>query len=144
MSRAGSTRRRVFVDTSAFFIIANRRDADHQNGAAVLRQLLRERSQLITTNFIMAELHALLLTRINRAVALATLQELYSSQTTTIARVSAGDEMEARAIIEQYDDKDFSLTDATCFAVMRRLAIQRAFTLVRNFSQFGLEVIPID
>jgi predicted nucleic acid-binding protein len=57
--------------------------------------------------------------------------------------VSEADEIQARAIVEQYDDKDFSLTDATCFAIMQRLAIPRAFTLDRNFSQYGIEVIPM-
>ena len=143
MSRGAFSDNHVFVDTSAFFAISNQRDSSHENATAILRQLIQARSQLVTTNFIVAELHALLLARGNRAVALAALA-LYDDQAITIVRVSAGDETEARAIIEQYDDKDFSLTDATCFAIMRRLAIQRAFTLDRNFSQYGLEVIPVE
>ncbi len=88
MSRGAFTGGRVFVDTSAFFAISNRRDSNHENATAMLQHLLQERYQLITTNFILAELHALLLTRINRAVALTTLQELYGSRSTTIVRVS--------------------------------------------------------
>lgn len=141
MSRGGFSDNQVLVDTSAFFAISNRHDASHENAAALLRQLIQARTQLVTTNFIVAELHALLLARGNRAVALAAL-DLYDDQTITIVRVSEADETEARAIIERYDDKDFSFTDATCFAIMRRLAIWRAFTLDRNFRQYGLEVIP--
>ncbi len=37
-----------------------------------------------------------------------------------------------------------TVTDATCFAVMRRPAIQRASTLDRNFKQYGVDVIPLD
>ncbi len=43
----------------------------------------------------------------------------------TIIRVSEADEQRAHEIIYQYDDKDFSLTDATSFAVMERLHIAR-------------------
>lgn len=143
MSRGGISDIQVFVDTSAFFAISNRRESSHESATATLRQLIQARSRLVTTNFIVAELHALLLARGNRTVALAAL-ELYDDEAITIVRVSEADETEARAIIEQYDDKDFSLTDATCFAIMRRLGIQRAFTLDRNFSQYGVEVIPID
>jgi predicted nucleic acid-binding protein len=51
--------RRVFVDTSAYFAVANRRDAHHTAASATLEQLVAERRHLVTTNFILAELHAL-------------------------------------------------------------------------------------
>jgi predicted nucleic acid-binding protein len=136
--------RRVFVDTSAFFAAANRRDADHLTTAAILQQLIHQRVGLVSTNFILAELHALLLTRINRDVAFRTLQEIDRSEAIAIIRVTAADEIEARAILERYDDKDFSLTDATCFSVMERFGIGRAFTLDRNFVQYGVEIIPLN
>lgn len=143
MSRGRLADSQVFVDTSAFFAMSNRRDSNYENITAILRQLIQARTTLVTTNYIVAELHALLLARANRAVALTAI-ELYDDPKITIVRVSESDEVEARAIIERYDDKSFSLTDATCFAIMRRLGIRRAFTLDRNFRQYGLEVIPID
>ena len=59
----------------------------------------------------------------------------------TIVRVEPEDEVRAREIIRRYDDKDFSLTDATSFAVMDRLGITTAFTFDRNFVQYGLDVL---
>jgi predicted nucleic acid-binding protein len=38
----------------------------------------------------------------------------------------------------QYDDKAFSLTDATSFGVMERLGTSQAFTFDRNFLQYGI------
>jgi predicted nucleic acid-binding protein len=35
------------------------------------------------------------------------------------------------------DDKDFTLTDATSFAVMERLGITYAFTFDHPFTQYG-------
>ncbi len=129
--------RRIFVDTSAYFVLANRRDASHQSASALLHQLVAERRRLFTTNFVLAELHALLLARINRAVAAQVLAQIDTSQATTVVRVSARDELRARAIIARYTDKDFSLTDAMTFAVMERLGISYAFPLDQDFAQYG-------
>lgn len=86
----------------------------------------------------MAETHALLLGRRRRDIALTFLRSFDASQI-RIERVSEGDETEARAIIERYQDKDFSYTDATSFAIMGRRSITRALTFDRDFMQFGVE-----
>jgi uncharacterized protein len=135
------SRQLVFVDTSAYFAVANRRDVSHDVARIILGELLARRQKLITTNYILAELHALLLARIDRSVAIRVLHELDTSQITTIVRVSAEDEQRARAIIVQYEDKNFSLTDATCFAVMERLGITQAFSFDHNFAQYGWTLI---
>lgn len=60
---------------------------------------------------------------------------------TIIAPVTARDQRRAREILQRYDDKDFSLTDALSFAVMERLAIPNAFTFDHHFAQYGLNVL---
>jgi uncharacterized protein len=135
---------RVFVDTSAYFAAANRRDAGHEPVATLMQALVDGRRRLVTTNFVLAELHALL-TRLDRRVAARVLEEADVSNLTTVVRVAARDERRAREIVFGYTDKDFSLTDATSFAVMERLRIRQAFTLDRNFAQFGWAVLePTD
>ena len=89
----------------------------------------------------MPELHALLLTRLDRRIAGKVLSEVDASELTTVERVTARDERRAREIVFGYTDKDFSLTDATSFAVMERIRIGQAFTLDRNFVQFGWVVL---
>jgi uncharacterized protein len=131
----------VLIDTSAYFALSYFRDPHHQEALATVRRLATESWPLFTTNFILAETHALLLTRLNRVVAAAGLDEIERGPA-TIIRVTEEDEQRARAIIHQYTDKDFSLTDATSFAVMERLGINHAFTLDRHFAQFGWVVLP--
>ena len=62
---------------------------------------------------------------------------------TTLVWVTPRDVERAKAIIYQYDDKDFSLTDAASFAVMERLRIVSAFTFDRHFAQYGFTVLPV-
>ena len=94
-------------------------------------------------SLILAEAHALLLARRGRAAAARVLSEIDSSNT-TVVRVSTRDERRAREILADYDDKDFSLTYATSFAVMERLRIAHAFAFDRNLTQYGLSVLTPD
>ena len=136
-------RRRVLVDTSAYFALANPRDASHHAMGRVGERLAARRYATFTTNFILAETHALLLTRARREVALKVLTDIEDSAN-IVVRVSARDERRARAILRSYSDKDFSLTDATSFAVMERLGIQNAFTLDHHFEQYGFTIVSAE
>jgi predicted nucleic acid-binding protein len=60
--------------------------------------VVEERVRLFTTNFVVAETHALVLARRERAIALRVLQEIDRS-TIALVRVSARDEQRARQII---------------------------------------------
>jgi predicted nucleic acid-binding protein len=51
------------------------------------------------------------------------------------------DEKSAKSIIEKYEGKDFSYTDATSFAMIKRLNIDRAFTFDHHFEQYGILTI---
>jgi predicted nucleic acid-binding protein len=77
--------RRVLVDTSASFAAANRNDANHLAAAARFERLVIERRRLVTTNFVLAEAHALVLTRLGWHAAIDLLTEIRASQ--TIVRV---------------------------------------------------------
>ena len=134
---------RVFVDTSAYFGLADPDDATHAAALAAARRLAAERRYLFTSNFVVAETHALCLARVGRRAAARLLNEIDRSPA-VIVRVSAADERRARRIIAQYDDKDFSLTDATSFAVMERLRIGYAFTFDHHFAQYGFALIGPD
>jgi predicted nucleic acid-binding protein len=129
-------RLRVFVDTSAFFALLDRRDASHSEAIQVQQALTSGRAQLFTSNFIVAECHALLLTRLSRADALAFLDGFATGFITVVA-VTPEDETRAVDIIRRYDDKMFSYVDASSFAVMERLGLGHAFDFDRHFSQYG-------
>lgn len=69
------------------------------------------------------------------------LAEIDAGSTRAIIRAEEEDEGRARAIIRQYVDKDFSLTDAISFAVMERLGIGHAFAFDRHFAQYGVALL---
>lgn len=139
-ARSSPALRRVLMDSSAYYALTTDRDPNHAAAYSILTRFARESPRLFTTNLIVAETHALLLARLGHATAVRFLTELDRSSTVLI-RVSAKDEQRARAIIYQYDDEDFSLTEATSFAVMERLHIAHAFAFDHHFTQFGVTIL---
>src|SRR5579883_2037625 len=121
-SRNSPLPRRVFIDSSAYYALADERERDAVVAQTILRGLVGVQAATFTTNFVVAESHALILRRRGRYSALRFLDRV-DRGATTIVRVTEDDEREARAIIRRYADKDFSLTDALSFAVMGRLRI---------------------
>ncbi len=58
-----------------------------------------------------------------------------------LIRVTDGDERRAREIVIRYEDKSYSLVDATSFAAMERTGLTAAFTFDRHFRRFGLPIL---
>ena len=136
MSSGGS----VFVDSSAHGALLNARDGAHDLARRVARRIAGERRRTLTTNFVVAETHALLVARAGRRLALAFLERTLEGPT-DVVRVEAADEERALEIIRRHEDKDFSVTDATSFAVMSRLGIRVAFAFDRHFAQYGFVLL---
>ncbi len=134
--------RRVFVDSSVYLALLDVDDEHHRQATALLQQLAQARYRQFTTNVLLIESHALILSVLGRARAAQFLQDMEESNTVVI-RVRAADEERAKQILFQYTDKEFSFADAISFVVMERLAIPLAFTFDRDFTQYGLTVIPL-
>ena len=132
--------RRVFVDTSAYFALADEREADHAEAIAILGRLSDARYRQYTTNIVLIECHALMLARLGRTRASQFLRGMATSHT-TLVRVRAQDEDRAKAVLFRYDDKDFSFADAISFVVMQRLGITHAITLDDHFAQYGFTIV---
>ena len=128
--------RRVFVDSAAYLALLDADDEHHDTAVAIVSELAAEGWRQLTTNVLIIECHALILSHLGIAPAAQFLREMDASRT-TIVRVRASDEARAKQIIYQYSDKAFSFTDALSFAVMERLSITRAFTFDRHFTQYG-------
>src|SRR5260221_13983181 len=131
---------RMFVDTSAYFALADVSEAKHVAALGAGQRFGHEAAEFYTTNFIAAEMYALVLTRVGRATAIRMLDRLYASST-RIVRATEGDETRAREILRHNQDKQYSYVDAISFAVMQRLHIRLAWTYDQHFAQFGFSQV---
>lgn len=99
----------TLVDTSAVYALLDRNDANHRKAVTVLRPLPRRGLTPVLSNYIVAESHALLLSRLGPKIA----RDWIMKQIWPIEPITVSDEKKAREIIDRYEDKTFSYTDAS-------------------------------
>jgi len=124
---------RIIADTSAIYALIDRSDEFHQKARQIVKELSLKKVDVILTNFILAETHALILSRLGHELARLWIKNLIW----TIEHVNREDELRAREIIINFQDKTYSYTDASTFAVMERLKIDSAFSFDNHFIQYG-------
>jgi hypothetical protein len=132
----------LFVDTSAWYPLADAGHPDHAAVTDTLAQRIRDGARVVTTNLVVAETHALLLRRGGREPALRFLREVRSDP---ILVETSSPDLEGRAIadwLDRYEDQSFTLTDAVSFVVMADRGIHEALALDRHFSTAGFVRLP--
>ncbi len=125
---------RLFVDTSAWFAFANRKDPDHGTTRALLRDF---DGRLVTSNFVFDETVTLCCYRRGHRVAATLGKTLIEAETVDLIRVTAEDERNAWDLFLRRADKGYSFTDCTSFVLMRRLGLERAASTDDDFRNEG-------
>jgi len=129
---------RLFVDTSAWLAYVDRADPHHSAIAKALRSF---EGRLVTTNFVFDETVTFCARRLGHATVLLVGDLLRDPDVVDLVRVQAADEDAAWQILKRRDDKRYSFTDCTSFAVMQRMGLHRAATLVQDFAKEGFEIV---
>lgn len=134
----------LFVDTSGWADPVLQNTQDHLVMEAFYTQAVAGRRALVTTNYILVELVALLTTRsrASRPQILALLNTIQHMANVRILHIDPVLDSEAWALLARHPDKRWSLVDAASFVVMRRLSITEAFTTDQHFVQAGFVRLP--
>ncbi|MBI4531232.1 MAG: type II toxin-antitoxin system VapC family toxin [Candidatus Latescibacteria bacterium] len=134
--------RSPFGDTGFFYALVDKDDRYHDACHELFREACQQNLRIVTTNFVVAESHALILSRLGYQTAADWLEAV--EDLAWIERVIDTDEHRAKEIIRTYQDKDFSYTDTTCFAVMERLGMTIVLSVDEHFVQYGkFWVLPL-
>jgi predicted nucleic acid-binding protein len=132
----------VFVDSGIWYGAANPRLAEHAISVEVLTRAVKDARHLVTTNLVVAEVHAALTRRAHHAAALRFLRSVRRPPHMVVASTWELEERAIRDWIEPYDDQDFSFTDAVSFAVMKERGIEEALALDHHFVVAGFRTRP--
>lgn len=126
---------RVFIDSGGFLAVMDRDDPFHPAGREITARLESLRAQLYTSNSIVDEACTLVRSRATRALAAQFLRSLKTSGI-VVLRVTPVIEAEAERIFLRHDDKDFSFTDCTSFALIEAKRLDAVLAFDRHFSQY--------
>jgi predicted nucleic acid-binding protein len=133
--------RRVFVDSSAWLAVLDKSDPRHSEAVELYGHLLKNQVVFVTTVLVVAETQIVLRRRAGHEVAMAFLRNANESPHIKILYPDAQLEAEAKRILRQYKDQDFSLADAISFAFMRQNGLTEAFAYDRHFATAGYTII---
>ncbi|NPV70671.1 MAG: PIN domain-containing protein [Firmicutes bacterium] len=132
----------LFIDTSAFIALYDASDRHHEAAkdfftAERIRAL---RVQLVTTNFVFAEVYTYFCRDHGRATIVG--RHIRESKILRYLRPGPADEDAAWNLAQEYHDKDFSFVDCLSFVVMSRLGCRKAFAFDSHFRQMGFDMLP--
>ena len=125
----------IFVDTSFWVALRNRRDRRHQDAGELVRHYAER--VLVTSNQVRGETWTYLRRRAGHAAAVAFLDALESSPRIQIVSVEESHENTALRWLRQHDEREYSFVDATSFALMRAQRLSDAFAFDGDFTAAG-------
>jgi predicted nucleic acid-binding protein len=135
----------IFVDTSAWDALADKKDKDHKN-ALRFRDKIVGKYRLLTSDYILDELYTLLLMNVGFLPTVKYKEKLDTLIAEHVLDVIWIDHDFAKRgwdVFEQYNsDKLWSFTDCTSFVVMKEFGITEVFAFDHHFEQMGFILLP--
>lgn len=132
----------VFIDTSAFYALAARRDANHGIAKRAYEDLLAEGVLFVLTDHVLAESATLIRRKLGYQAAQDFLRLIEDGEVIGLFDVVDIDEalLElAKEIFRKDADPKLSFVDALSIAVMRTRRIRRFFAFDQHFERAGFQ-----
>lgn len=129
----------VFVDTSGWASYINQGDSLHQEAVTYCQQAATQPQGLVTTNYVISELVALLDARlhISRPQLIRIIDLIKAMRHLEILHIDPALDNASWALIKARPDKEWSLVDASSFVIMTKYKMTDALTTDHHFTQAG-------
>ena len=129
----------IFVDTSGWGNLVDTLQVFHQETRTIYEAAKQEGSRFVTTNYVIAELVALLSSplRVPRSKSIGYIESIKSSSLVEIIHIDEYLDTKAWELLTNRTDKNWSLVDCSSFVVMREHKIVESLTTDHHFEQAG-------
>lgn len=131
----------VFVDTSAIYALADRKDPNHQAAHRRLERLLAEGEELLTHSYVVVESISLVQHRLGVAPAVKLAK---SAEQFTVEWIGEDTHTEAIRRLAETGRRKLSFIDLTSFIVMRQHGVTTAFAFDDDFAKEGFRLYSPD
>ena len=125
----------IFVDTSFWVAMRNRRDPWHRESCVLFEE--RAGSALITSNHVQGETWTYLRRKAGHGSAVDFLDTLQGSELVSVMPIASELEAEALRWLRRHDEREYSFVDATSFALMRSMRLTEVLAFDGDFSANG-------
>lgn len=130
--------RETLVDTSGWLCHFDIAQPQHQDAITFIGVCLAEGRRLITTNYVLAELVALMSSRnVPRPSVIAHVETIKNHPNVDMIHIDSSLDADAWDKLKSRPDKDWSLVDCTSFVVMQQRGMTEALTTDHHFEQAG-------
>ena len=123
-----------FADTSYFVAILSPGDVNHAKAQSITTRLRR---RVVTSEYVIVEVGNFFRAPSSRGRLRSFMSVIESDPNTVIIPASSALLKNAISLFVSRDDKSWSLTDCTSFAIMQDQGITEALTADRHFEQAG-------
>lgn len=131
----------IFVDTSAWCALFDKDDNHYPKALKITGIIKNRHAKLFTSNLVFSETVTLVRSRIGHKEAVKLGQWLLQERAAEIIDINRELQRKALDIFARYNDKSFSFTDCSSFALMEELNANEAFAFDRHFEQYGFSVL---
>ena len=129
----------LFVDTSAFCAVLDRRDIHHDAADKTWAELMESREALHTSNYVLIETMALLQSRIGMEGMGAFVADVMP--VITVHWVTEGVHRSAQHALLVAGRRQLSLVDCVNFELMRRMGLRDVFCFDEHFREQGFHCV---
>lgn len=123
-----------FADTSFWYALQDRRDRHHEQARKIVAQGM---GRIVLSNHVVGETWTLIRRRADHATAVGFLDRLDALPDLEVVTVDDNTEVDAWKWLRRHDEREYSFTDATSFAIMRRRRIREALAFDGDFAAAG-------
>jgi len=128
----------VFADTSGWAAYVLSTEPAHDRAKALIQGFHRNKTRILTINYVLAELAALLIRlRAAHAMRIRILETIHSAAWVEVVHIDLATDREALELLKSRADKDWTLVDCTSFVIMERRETREALTTDHHFEQAG-------